>query len=226
MDPGSGYLQSPNGSTGGNGSVFSKPDQTIVFNQDIGYNVYSPNETINVLNGDLIYTPAGTNADVYDVDGNVGQTILGQGGITPITINLNGTITTPTYDSNANQTYNILDPSANGSYPVVLTIGDVAILNGGVNYSSMDKIVISPDNGAQLEPIYNNVGRLVDVKVISPGIGFTDFPNLFIESQTGINAVIVPVFNILRVGDLPEDQDIVPPGTQIINVVDCVGKVS
>jgi hypothetical protein len=67
---------------------------------------------------------------------------------------------------------------------------------------------------------------LVDVKVISSGIGFTDFPNLFIESQSGLNAVIVPVFNILRVGDLPEDQDIVPPGTQIINVVDCVGKVS
>lgn len=223
VDPGGGYLTSPNGSTGGNGSVFSKVDDTIVFNDKNGYNVYKPNNTISVLPGDVIYAPSGSIIDVYDQNGNVNQTITGQGGTTPITVETGGNMTTPTYEPS--QAQNAIDPSSKGSYPVVLSIGDVAILNGGVNYNPTDKIVISPDNGAELEPTFNDAGKLVDVKVLSPGIGFTEFPNLFIESEVGINAVIVPVFNILRVGDLPEDQDIVPPGTQIISVVDCVGKV-
>lgn len=224
VDPGSGYLQTTDGSTGGNGSVFSKPEQTIVFNDNTGYNVYNPGTVINVFDGDLIYSPPGSITELYDQNGNLGQTIIGEGGTSPITINLNGTITTPNYDPSV--TSGISNPSSNGSYPVVLTIGDVAILNGGVNYDPNDKIVISPDNGAELEPVFNDVGKLVDVKVISPGIGFTEFPELYVESQDGLNAVIVPVFGILRVGDLPEDQDIIPPGTQIINVVDCVGKVN
>lgn len=223
VDPGSGYLTSPNGSTGGNGSVFSKIDDTVVFNND-GYSVYPPGSTISVSNGDTIYGPPGTKIDIFDSDGNITETITGQGGTVPIIINNSGSLTTPTYQRD--QTYQVIDPSSQGSYPIVLSIGDVAILNGGVNYDPNDKIVVSPDNGAKLEPIFNDVGRLTDVKVVNSGIGFTEFPRVFIESQLGINAVLVPVFKILRVGDLPEDQDIVPLGTPIISVVDCVGKVS
>ncbi len=324
IDPGVGYLPFPNGSTGGNGSVFSKITDTILFPKDGGYTVVTPGKTINVKDGDTIYTPPGTNTDVYDTNGNIGQTINGQGGTTPIGITTNGTLTAPIYPQNNTLssggvggtpvvagglpinaggnggtpvtsgglpltsgglpvvsggtggipvtvgatggnpvivgqnvatvggsgspvtsggipvtsqgipvttglplpvTTTPSDPSANGTYPVVLTIGDVAILNSGVNYSPEDQIVISPDNGAELKPVFNEVGALTDVIIVNPGIGFTEFPSMFIQSQQGINAVIVPVFNVLRVGDLPQDQDIIPPGTQIINVVDCVGKV-
>jgi hypothetical protein len=225
VNPGTGYLSAPNGSTGGNGSVFSKVGDTILFNSNSGYNVYGPNQTISVLDGDLIYTPAGTVSEVYNNDGEIVQTIIGKGGTSPINITSSGTLTTPNYVSDEALGMNRDSPSSNGSYPVVLTIKDVAILNGGVNYDPNDEIVISPDNGAELKPIFNDVGRLIDVKIINSGIGFTEFPNLFIQSQNGINAVIVPVFDILRVNDLSEDQDIIPPGTPIISVVDCVGRV-
>lgn len=224
VDPGNGYLSAPNGSTGGNGSIFSKVDDTIVFNDQSGYNVYPPNTTISVNSGDTIYAPPGSVIEIYNQDGNVIEAIIGQGGSIPIPVQNSGSITTPVYNPDLNQ--NLGDPSSNGSYPVVLTIGDIAILNGGVNYKPTDKIVISPDNGAQLEPVYDDSGKVVDVKVINPGIGFTDFPNIYIETEDGLNAVLVPVFSVLRVGDLPEDQDIVPPGTPIISVVDCVGKVT
>lgn len=225
VDPGSGYLPFENGTTGGNGSLFSGPRDTIVFNDQVGYNVYPPNTVITVSDTDTIYTPAGSVCDVYDNEGNVLQTIRGEGGTVPIDVTNSGTLTTPDIIEEVNLVEEI-NPSSQGSYPVVLNIGDVAILNGGINYDSSDKIVVEPSNGAELEPVFNDLGKLIDVKIINPGIGFTEFPNIFIESQTGINANIVPVFGILRIGDLPEDQDIIPPGTEIINVVDCVGKVT
>jgi len=57
--------------------------------------------------------------------------------------------------------------------------------------------------------------------VRTPGQGFTGFPDIYIDSDTGYNAKITPVFNVKRVGDAPE-VDI--PVRQVIKVVDCVGK--
>jgi hypothetical protein len=88
-----------------------------------------------------------------------------------------------------------------------------------------DKIIISPDNGAVLEPVYGAFGSLEDVKIISSGIGFTEPPNIYIESETGYNAKILPVFCVNRVGDVPEADAVVAPGEKIIQVIDCVGKV-
>ena len=73
-------------------------------------------------------------------------------------------------------------------------------------------------------------------------MGFTERPNIYIETQTGYNAQIVPVFCVNRIGDVPEEElfsttgpdgervlttgsPISPVGEKIIHVVDCVGKV-
>ena len=72
-------------------------------------------------------------------------------------------------------------------------------------------------------PTFNELGQLISVKVVSGGEGVKENPTIYIESETGFNAEIVPRFCIDRVGvdqvKEPTAQD------KIISVIDCVGKV-
>jgi len=171
--------------------------------------------------------PPGTLAAVYDNDGNELQFLTGAGQETPLPIENNGTLTTPTYDRG--EVPFITDPvSSDGSYPAVLTINDVLIGNPGINYSSGDQIIVQPNNGAILEPTYDKFGRVSSVNIVNAGIGFTDVPNIFIRSNTGLNAVIIPIFGVKRIGnDLNELQEQkLPEMFNIIEVIDCVGKIT
>lgn len=103
------------------------------------------------------------------------------------------------------------------TYPVVLEIEEVYVKDPGFGYVPGD--TITGENGAILEPVINSRGEIESVKVINGGIGFVDTPVLTINSNTGYNAELIPV---LRPIPTPEE---VPPGTQIISVVDCVGKI-
>lgn len=107
-------------------------------------------------------------------------------------------------------------------YPVVLEIEDVDIINPGFGYVPGDTIIVTPDNGAVLEPVIDNNGRIIDIKVIRPGIGFNDFPEITVDSKTGYNFSSRPIFKVIRVD---EKIFVPPPGTPIISVVDCVGKI-
>jgi hypothetical protein len=221
IDPGTGYLPYPDGSTGGNGYTFSGPNDTIVFN-NAGYNVYECGTTINVLQGDLVYLRTFALAQVYDSNGSIVQELIGRGQTTPITIEQDGTLTTPECISQDRLIGS--EPSSNNAYPVVLELEDVVLTNKGVGYSDGDTISITPSNGAELDVIFDN-GEIKDIIIVNRGIGFTEFPKITINSQTGFNAVILPLFRPIRVGDLDEANDNIPIGTPVINVVDCVGKV-
>jgi hypothetical protein len=223
LNSGVGYLPSPNGTTGGSGTVFSNPDNTIKYNINTGYSLYPPNSTIPVLTNDFIYMPPGTEANVYNNNGDLIQSLRGEGQTTPLKITGDGTITTPIYDVE-NNTGDF--PSSDGSYPVVLQLKDVLIKNPGGNYNPKDKITISPSNGAVVLPNYDKFGVLVSVNIEDKGIGFTDIPDMFIDSTTGINAVLIPIFEVIRVGDLQENEDIIPEGVKLIEVIDCVGKIA
>lgn len=223
VDSGVGYLSAPDGSTGGAGSVFSKPNQTIQFNDDVGYSVHNPNTTISVSKGDTLALPPDTMIEIYDLEGNVIQVIRGEGQMTPIEVKDFGTTTAPVYEP-SEKTQD--KPSyQDGSYPVVLYIKDIAILNPGVNYQPDDPIIINPDRGAVLKPIYGSFGKVERVEIEKGGIGFDEIPQIRIKSETGFNALIVPIFGVIRVGDLSEEQDIIPPGTRMVSVVDCVGRI-
>jgi hypothetical protein len=247
IDSGSGYLNSFNGSTGGFGRVFSRKCDTIVFSSSGGWNVYSPDSVINLVAGDEIYLPPRARIDLYS-DGEISQTLIGEGQTTKLIVNINSSIVAPNCvpdntivpsnisNSGISTIINVennfttgVSTSSTGvirdsTYPVVLSIGDLYIKDSGINYQENDKISIIPDNGAVLEPIFGSFGRLEKVKVIKPGIGFTEFPNISIESETGVNADIIPIFDVIRIGDLNEESDLVPVGTPIITVVDCVGR--
>jgi hypothetical protein len=222
VDPGFGYLNSPNGTTGGDGIIFSNPSDSIIIGgtgtPGNGINVYPANTLLQVFAGQTGYFPAGSTVEIINSDGQVAQTIQGQGQTTPIEIQENGSITTPS-DSTASFEENA------DSYQLLISIDDLAVLNEGVNYSPNDKIQIIPDNGAIVEPIIDKFGNITDVNIISGGSGFTDIPDIIVVSETGINAVLVPVFKFERIENL---DDISQPtlGDSIINVIDCVGKIA
>jgi hypothetical protein len=107
------------------------------------------------------------------------------------------------------------------SYPIVLEIEDVDIINTGFGYSSEDKLIVTPDNGAVLEPIIDN-GRIVKVTVIESGIGFDDFPEITTNSTTGFNFSARPIFRVRRIEE--EKELIIPRDVSVISVIDCIGK--
>ena len=217
-DSGYGYLPVPDGSQGGDGRVWADANQTTVKRSDGRWEIpYDPDEIIEVLPGDVIRTPIGSSSQIISGE----ETVAIPGGVSFVSP-INGTVTAP-------QT--TILPADRGDfpisdlkqYPVVLYLCDTIITNPGVGYQPDDKIVIEPSYGAELEPRFNQLGQLVSVKVISGGEGIKEVPTIYIESETGFNAEIVPRFCIDRVGAdefaEPTSQD------KIISVIDCVGKV-
>jgi hypothetical protein len=202
-NPGSGYISFPNGDQGGDGRVWAKSDQTTVQRNDDTYDrPYNPGETFQLNPGDKVYSCGNT-----------------------VTITETQTYTAP-------QCTQIKlprgeDPSLNsGNYPVFLELDKIFIESPGINYNSdKDTIKITPDHGAVLKPSFDNNGALTRVDVIKTGIGFTEMPSIEIETESGYNASLLPVFKVNRVGNVPDGQGTLPPASQIISVVDCVGKV-
>lgn len=234
IEPGVGFLPAPNGSTGANQETYSKPDESIYEDNEGNKEVVKCKRTIPVFVGNKLYLPQATTAEVYDTEGNVLQTLNGLGQVTPITITANGTVTipcevqtTPTVGSGNSIRPTPYPNSSNGTYPVALGITSVFITNPGIGYTSGDTITVTPDNGAILEPIITGdqeagAGQLTGVNVVQSGIGFTEFPRIVVNSTTGFNANMVPVFKIIRVNETPDE---VPLGTPLIEVIDCVGRV-
>ena len=104
---------------------------------------------------------------------------------------------------------------------VVSVLDGVVILDPGFGFSDGDTIEVDGDNGAELEPVFTN-GSLTGVNIINPGIGYTELPEIKINTRTGFNARVLPV---LRFVDPNDDGFVVPPGTPVLQVIDCVGKV-
>jgi len=198
-EPGTGYLPAPDGSQGGDGRIWAQSGETIVKRANGIY--------------DSPYT-AGTIIDLFP-----GDTV--QSCSRPIEIITEEKTITAPFCVESDFQYGENPSASNGGYPVVLEIGDVNIKDPGFGYTPGDAIIISPSNGAELVPEFDELGSLTKVSVRTPGQGFTGFPDIYIDSDTGYNAKITPVFNVKRVGDAPE-VDI--PVRQVIKVVDCVGK--
>ena len=100
IQPGSGYLDEPDGSTN-----ISKPEDSVYRNPDGKYEVKKPDSIIEIPynpdeeydgNHPSIALPVDTEVEVFDPDGNVIQVIEGQGPTIPIKIPNGGTLTVPT----------------------------------------------------------------------------------------------------------------------------------
>jgi hypothetical protein len=221
IESGTGYLPAPDGSKGGNEYTWADPEDTIVKHPDGSYDTPKPPGNIITVNpGDEVTLPPGVCIVTEPQPGEQGggEEICGGDGVL---VTLPGVFTSPQPDfSRVSGNYPSL---STGSYPVILYLCDVIIQESGINYSEGDKIVIEPDIGAIAEPKFDSQGRVTSIKVTESGEGFTEYPQLYIQSDTGYNAVLRPRLCIDRVGD----DKLKEPTTQdkIVTVIDCVGKV-
>ena len=118
----------------------------------------------------------------------------------------------------------IVDDPGNGfpvtegdGYPVGLALTAINVKDSGINYDcSIDKVVIKPSNGATASLRCDNFGRVNQVVVDNPGLGFTRWPSITIPSATGVNFEATPVFEVVR-------DPIVIDETKLIQVTDLVG---
>ena len=198
-DTGIDYLPSPDGSQGGDGRTWAEADETTVKREDGTYDTpYKPGTVIEVCPGDEVTSPGGQIEVIYGTE------------CTNITAK-------PPIDKSKGGPFPSL---GTGDYPVVLEIEDINILDTGFGYDSNDKVVVG--NGAELKIEVDSLGSVTKVDVINGGIGFTEDPNIYIESDTGYNAKLMPVFKVNRVGEeiAPEE---VSAGA-VLSVIDCVGK--
>lgn len=121
--------------------------------------------------------------------------------------------------------YPPLPPPPVRTYPIVTIIEEIYIDDPGFGYQPGDTITVVPKNGAELEPIINDRGEIEEIRVINSGIGFIDLPELVIESETGYNARLIPVLKVIPLDELDEVIASSFKPTQLITVVDCVGKI-
>ena len=199
-DTGIDYLPSPDGSQGGDGRTWAESDETTVKRSDDTYDMpYKPGSVIELSEGDEWTPPGGSPRIVTGFE----------------------TVTAPSpLDKPAKGSFPY---SGKGDYPVVLEIEDINILDGGFGYDcSKDKVIIEPSNGAEFKLKCDPLGSITGVDVIKGGIGFKEDPKIYIESDSGYNAKMIPNFKVNRVGEdiVPE---LVSPGS-FVQVIDCVGK--
>ena len=192
-DTGIDYLPSSDGSQGGDGRTWAESDETTVKRADGTYDTpYKPGEVISLFPGDQVTEPGGNKVLIQEsttITTKSPQDVVPRG-------------TSPTLNT--------------GDYPVVLEIEDINILDPGFGYDENDEVVIG--NGAELKIKTDALGSVTGVDVINGGIGFTEDPDLYIKSDTGYNAKLMPVFKVIRV-----DQD-TDPSAAVVQVIDCVGK--
>jgi hypothetical protein len=107
-------------------------------------------------------------------------------------------------------------PDAN-NYPVIIRLKEVVVKNSGINYNcGVDQIVVTPNNGVELDYSCDSFGRINSITVLNKGSGFTAYPSITMPSDTGVNVEFSPIFEIVR-------DPIEAPADQIIQVTDLVG---
>ena len=193
---GYGYLPSPDGSVGGMGRTIANRCQSLIRRGDTKKweGPFDSGEVIDIRVGDTVRLA----------------------GVPEYTSEENTSITAPPCPDLISST------SPSSTYPVAISIEDVYIQDPGFGFSDGDTITITPDNGAELAPVIGGNGRIIDINVVKPGIGFTDMPTLKLNTSTGYNATLIPILSFKRIGE--DDAFSVPNGTQLVQVIDCVGK--
>lgn len=204
-----------------NGGTFTVPTPTDAVENPIIIKIGDANtipDLLQTLNGNNI-----TAQDLIDSINNTGAPITIQSGDAIILGGVNDILsqTNPVTIQIGEITKTLVPQSITpGTYNVVLTIDDVIINNPGTEYEPGDTIKVTPDTGVELRPTFNSLGSLKKIDIISKGNSFNTMPKIEIETKTGVNADIWPVFKIQRL----EDLQLIEPGQKIITVIDCVGK--
>ena len=246
VNPGYGYLKESDGSLGANGRQWASRCDTYYIDPNGRFSQpIAPGNVITIPAGSQLYVPSpvtgyGVESDnEKDVDDGVSQdTIFTPGGLQ--NVNTTVTITTPKCpppkdgDELADIGFGTGgdtegDPSTgDGKYGVRLCVKQILIENAGVNFDPSDEIYLEPDRGTKLSMELGPYGSIAKITVVQKGCGFTRVPKVRINTRTGFNQELIPLFEVQRIGeaDLENlalralDRD----NRGIISVVDCVNN--
>ena len=130
-----------------------------------------------------------------------------------------GVITEVIVEEPGNGNPSVINPPTPGvvTIPIALRLKRVEVVSSGINYNcGVDQIQITPNNGAILDYTCDTFGRIRNVIVRQGGFGFTEYPDITMQTETGINAQFRPVFEPIR-------DPIVEDPTKLIQVTDLVG---
>ena len=255
IQPGIDYLGRPDGSTGGDGRVWARPDDTSITHGNGDLEIPRPPGTIlSVVPGDTVLMPPGTEitteplspTDIQEImvetptigaeifgttdEDVIAQQTTGVGvgggedipGGKPYVMKSAGKFTSPSLP--VKQEGGIYPTESSGAYPAILTLCDIIIESSGYGYKKGDEIIIEPNAGATVVPTFSDIGVLMSVKITEGGEGFIETPEIYIQSETGFNAVLLPKFCVKRIAndELVEYQ---PAQDKLVSIVDCVGVV-
>ena len=146
-------------------------------------------------------------------------------------------------DSDGNVKEVVPDPNANydGEISYVTELDGVVVQNTGFGYNENDTITVengsitgtdaTGDDVQSANPGQAEVnlkvedGFIIGAEVVNGGFGFTDLPDLTINSDTGVGAKLLPVLKFTKVDDAKQSADS-PQINQdkVVTVISCIQK--
>ena len=116
------------------------------------------------------------------------------------------------------------DPNANydGETSYVTSLVDIVLQNTGFGYREGDTIKVEGGGGQATAELIIEDGLVAGANVIDGGFGFTDLPDLLINSDTGSGARLKPVLKFTKVEDAAELAQISQDA--VVTVIDCITK--
>ena len=167
-------------------------------------------------------------------DGSVVEVVITDGGQNYLP---NTTETTLNEDGSLTEKEVVPDPNANydGEVSYVTSLDDVVLVNTGFGYEDGDTVTVeggtvndglgddaSQQPGqAEVELIIED-GLVAGANVINGGFGFTNLPDLVINSDTGAGARLKPVLKFTKVEDATELAQISQDA--VVTVISCIEK--
>ena len=116
------------------------------------------------------------------------------------------------------------DPNANydGEQTFVTSLGNVVVTNVGFGYQDGDTVTVGDgSSSAEVELKIQN-GNIIGAKVTNGGFGFTDLPDLTINSESGVGGRLLPVLDFTKVQDASKLVDITRQAS--VTVISCITK--
>ena len=120
-------------------------------------------------------------------------------------------------------------PETVPQYPAILELADVVVQNPGINYDcSRDELTVCIDrngtivkepNGTIMTYECDPFGRITNVRVAQRGV-FSEYVRICIHSKTGVNAELIPIFEVVRDPILAQEQRDL---RKVIQVYDLIG---
>ena len=120
-------------------------------------------------------------------------------------------------------------PNPNASYDgeqsFLTSLGDVVVTNTGFGYEDGDTVTVDGgDIGSGSAEVELEIqdGRIIGAKVTNGGFGFTNLPDLTINSESGVGGRLLPVLNFTKVQDVSKLVE--RERESVIMVINCITK--